>query len=455
MTSILEPFLSKRSPNETGTCSVYANVNVVKNVENNEDDVFTIKDDTAETSYNIKAPTVIASQIKITSSNTEIDNDNKNAVNKSYCDSNYIRKVNPLTLDQISALSISLRTPFGDVPIGTSYYNYTDDNGVIQGVPAAKINGGNFFYNDRAYFTNPISIYGTRNIEFNTNAKGQIAESAYPQGKLSNLVTSTITSAQMSSLITNNLLDNVCPTYLFTENTYLKGTEAETIYLKKSDAESTYAKKSDIVQTTGTSTTNIMSQKAITDQLQILEDKIPFGSKISLTTSNENTSGILSLEEWDPYFHQVSQFSITLTKQNSGNDLNYNTVYFGFIVISGKISNPDGSVIQKDQLDEIVEMYTSRVDIYLMSEGKNYCCKGEFLDYSPSNTSITGLTELLYLIKFNINFIAIEPLNNIVFNLYVREKINRQLNLSYPLSYRLNNILLQKNKSFLMYNNYK
>lgn len=222
MTSILEPFLSKRSPNETGTCSVYANVNVVKNVENNEDDVFTIKDDTAETSYNIKAPTVIASQIKITSSNTEIDNDNKNAVNKSYCDSNYIRKVNPLTLDQISALSISLRTPFGDVPIGTSYYNYTDDNGVIQGVPAAKINGGNFFYSDRAYFTNPISIYGTRNIEFNTNARGQIAESAYPQGKLSNLVPSTITSPQLNTLLVQGLGDNVCPTYNYCQNNFIR-----------------------------------------------------------------------------------------------------------------------------------------------------------------------------------------------------------------------------------------
>lgn len=222
MTSILEPFLSKRSPNETGTCSVYANVNVVKNVENNEDDVFTIKDDTAETSYNIKAPTVIASQIKITSSNTEIDNDNKNAVNKSYCDSNYIRKVNPLTLDQISTLSISLRTPFGNVPIGTSYYNYTDDNGVIQGVPAAKINGGNFFYSDRAYFTNPISIYGTRNIEFNTNAKGQIAESAYPQGKLSNLVPSTITSPQLNTLLVQGLGDNVCPTYNYCQNNFIR-----------------------------------------------------------------------------------------------------------------------------------------------------------------------------------------------------------------------------------------
>lgn len=446
MTSILEPFLSKRSPNETGTCSVYANVNVVKNVENNEDDVFTIKDDTAETTYNIKAPTVKASQVKITSSNTEIDNDGKNGVNKSYCDNNYIR-------DGASTVT------FGGLNISTvdNVFRFAFFSNTGKTYLRMLHNNSQFIYFNKDMIQIPIklAISNSYGIQFNTSESGSKNSVYYPQGRLKNLVPSTITNDELSSYVKFNILDNVCPTYQFTENTYLKGTEAETIYLKKSDAESTYAKKSDIVQTTGTSTTNIMSQKAITDQLQILEDKIPFGSKISLTTSNENTSGILSLEEWDPYFHQVSQFSITLTKQNSGNDLNYNTVYFGFIVISGKISNPDGSVIQKDQLDEIVEMYTSRVDIYLMSEGKNYCCKGEFLDYSPSNTSITGLTELLYLIKFNINFIAIEPLNNIVFNLYVREKINRQLNLSYPLSYRLNNILLQKNKSFLMYNNYK
>ena len=222
MTSILEPFLSKRSPNETGTCSVYANVNVVKNVENNEGDVFTIKDDTAETTYNIKAPTVEANQVKITSSNTEIDNDDKNAVNKSYCDNNYIKKTDPLRLDQISALSISLRTPYGDVPIGTSYYNYTDSDGVIHGVPAVKINGGNYFYNDRAYFTKPISIYGTRNIEFNTNAIGQIADSGYPQGKLSNLVTSTITTTQLNTLLVQGLGDNVCPTYNYCQNNFIR-----------------------------------------------------------------------------------------------------------------------------------------------------------------------------------------------------------------------------------------
>ena len=222
MTSILEPFLSKRSPNETGTCSVYANVNVVKNVENNEDDVFTIKDDTAETTYNIKAPTIKANQIKITSSNTEIDNDNKNGVNKSYCDSNYIKKTNPLRLDMISALNISLRTPFGDVPIGTSYYNYTDSDGVVQGVPAVKINGGNFFYNERAYFTKPISIYGTKNIEFNTDARGQIADKNYPQGKLMNLIPSTIPTPQLNTLLIQGFGDNVCPTYSYCRNNFIR-----------------------------------------------------------------------------------------------------------------------------------------------------------------------------------------------------------------------------------------
>lgn len=92
MTSILEPFASKKRPNETGTCSVYASVNkIVKNVENNEGSVFTIEGNTAETTYNLKAPAVETNQFKITASNAEIDKNNSNAVNKNYCDSRYAK----------------------------------------------------------------------------------------------------------------------------------------------------------------------------------------------------------------------------------------------------------------------------------------------------------------------------------------------------------------------------
>ena len=57
MTSILEPFASKKQPNETGTCSVYANVNVIKNIENNENKIFEIEGDTATTTSTARKST--------------------------------------------------------------------------------------------------------------------------------------------------------------------------------------------------------------------------------------------------------------------------------------------------------------------------------------------------------------------------------------------------------------
>lgn len=80
MTSILEPFASKRRPNESGTCSVYASVNASRTVENNEGEVFKIQGDTATTAFSIVAPSV-------TVGNPTGD---KNVVNKEYCDSTFV-----------------------------------------------------------------------------------------------------------------------------------------------------------------------------------------------------------------------------------------------------------------------------------------------------------------------------------------------------------------------------
>ena len=220
MTSILEPFASKRRPNETGTCSIYASVNVTKNVENNEGDIFTIKDDTVETTYNLKAPAVETNQFKIVASNTEIDKDNSNAVNKSYCDNNYIKNANPLRLDTVSASKITIRNTLGDNDINTVTYTRVE-NGQIVGETGIGINGLNCL-KDRTILAKPLTVNSNAGIEFNVNSQGKAWNSSYPQGKLSNLVTSTITTAQLNTLSVQGLTDNVCPTYNYCQNNFIR-----------------------------------------------------------------------------------------------------------------------------------------------------------------------------------------------------------------------------------------
>lgn len=221
MTSILEPFASKRRPNETGTCSVYASVNVTKNVENNEGDVFTIKDDTAETTYNLKAPVVEAEQFKITASNAEIDKDENNAVNKRYLKEKFIGKdVKSITVDKVTTKNLTLKHQNG---LYSEIYimNFTKP-GIGTPFPAISMNYL-FSLQDRTLFRTPITLVNsTSGIEFNANQWGEQDSSDYPTTKLVNLVTSEISTDEMNNMTNNNILDNVCPTYKYCENNYIR-----------------------------------------------------------------------------------------------------------------------------------------------------------------------------------------------------------------------------------------
>ena len=71
-------------------------------LEDNSSGLFTMNEDKSAIQTKDGVP-LEASQFKITSSNTEINNDDKNAVNKSYCDSNYVKNgITSLTLNEIS-----------------------------------------------------------------------------------------------------------------------------------------------------------------------------------------------------------------------------------------------------------------------------------------------------------------------------------------------------------------
>lgn len=208
-------------------------------LEDNSSGLFAMNEDKSAIQTKDGVP-LEASQFKITSSNTEINNDDKNAVNKSYCDSNYIR-------DGASTVT------FGGLNIKSNAYENKYIFEILkntgQDVVSLRIKdstGQALILNTNHLYANGFSLLGTKFINFNTNYLGNQHKTEYPQGKLTNIVPSDITADQITNLINDNLLDNVCPTYQFTENTYLKGTVADSIYLKNTVAESTYAKKSEI-----------------------------------------------------------------------------------------------------------------------------------------------------------------------------------------------------------------
>ena len=194
-------------------------------LEDNSSGLFAMNEDNSAIQTKDGVP-LEASQFKITSTNTEINNDDTNAVNKSYCDSNYIQKgIKTLTLSSViwSLQEGQFVSELIKKPSDTENpwaFRIRDD--IYQAIVMDR---------NRVHVNN-LSLLGTKHILFNTNYQGLKHQTNYPEGKLTNLVPSTITTAQLTALTTNSLLDNVCPTYQFCQNTYLRKSDAETTYAK-------------------------------------------------------------------------------------------------------------------------------------------------------------------------------------------------------------------------------
>ena len=195
-------------------------------LEDNTSGLFAMNEDKSAIQTKDGVP-LEASQFKITSSNTEINGDDTNAVNKSYCDSNYVKNgITSLTLNEISTTSITLTDPNGNGTIEVTPLVANNASGIPEIATGVEVNDGNVFMNGRAYFKNPISIHPNKSIIFNSDFRGAVGTDDQPQGQLTNLIPSTITTEQMSALKTASLLDNVCPTYKYCEKTYVKKGES-------------------------------------------------------------------------------------------------------------------------------------------------------------------------------------------------------------------------------------
>ena len=83
---------------------------------------------------------------------------------------------------------------------------------------------------DNRYLKNDITSLNldelkiSSGIDFNTSENGDTINDNYPKTNLKNLVTSKITQTQINKLASDKYLDNVCPTYAYCNNIYLKQT---------------------------------------------------------------------------------------------------------------------------------------------------------------------------------------------------------------------------------------
>lgn len=273
-------------------------------------------------------------------------------------------------------------------------------------------------------------------IRFNTARNGNISNPNYPRGELNNLVMSTITENQLQKLDK----DKVCPTYQYCKNTYPTYQYCENTYAKPSDLTSL------IVQDTGTSTTNIMSQKAVTDAINNA------GSDVTIVQETGNsTTSVMSqnavTQAINSYTPDLSDFCKTINlTDNSYSDVSINVS--GGILISFLSTRPIAILSSVDRIQSILLGYIkvaitlpassssitfcSTYDLYLglgtadiVLYPENFALtKGFFVKSTSSNNQDT------IIVYFPVNFINTSEYNNFYLGIKAKDFQNKQLTLA-------------------------
>ena len=135
--------------------------------------------------------------------------------NKKYVDNNFLNKnITGLTLNDINLIDND-----ENQYIIKPYYSSSEGSYLVflkDIYPILKI------YSDKILFLKDL-MFTTYGIYFNKNdINGSISSADMQETYLKNLITSTTTETQLTYLNTNNLLDNVVPTYKFCEGNYVK-----------------------------------------------------------------------------------------------------------------------------------------------------------------------------------------------------------------------------------------
>lgn len=314
MTSILEPFSSKRVPNETGTVSVYASVNNHRTEETNQDFGgiespdksmnLTFKENSSGT-YNL-----IASNENTKLSLLELSPEGNLAISESLTlkgsgsavsitgvASEIIKDAitNDQTIPTTEAVIdyISSIPPPEPAPTNNTIYKALntdeevtvgfDENSDIFKIKTNKATTQqNYiaFSKDAFYSGLGIACPTLQGIKFNRSLNGKPVNSLYPSSELKSLYPNSITSTQQNIL--KNELDNVCPTVLYCNNHYVQKVGPLAISLKE------------IPLTPSTSPAQVLYQETIeNNKIGIKSIEVTFNIEFQAASPTEFTKGDL------------------------------------------------------------------------------------------------------------------------------------------------------------------
>ena len=199
-------------------------------LNDNSSDLFKIEDNKLKTVDDLP---IESKNFIISGSNDEIDSNENNAVNKRYLsnkignlDDKYMKKdVKSLNLNELNINT----TKDTKLKIYSTLLSGSDKPFMVFASKTGNLNNNMLFMNEeRLFVAYPLAFSYNTGINFNTRHVGTPFDSGLPQTFLKNLITTDITESQLRILTNQGQLNNVCPTYQFTENTYAKKSEVST-----------------------------------------------------------------------------------------------------------------------------------------------------------------------------------------------------------------------------------
>lgn len=328
------------------------------------------------------------------------------------CDDKYMKNnITSLSLDELTVNSSS-GTPA--LKITTETLTGTTEPNVLfmysNGSSTRTIMAMN---NDRIYSAKPMAFPFGGGIQFNTQDNGNVSWNDLPQTILMNLVPSTINETQLSYMKT--MLDCICPTYQYCENTYAKTDDVDSIYetldtkVNNTDLTTNYYTKTEvdakIESSSGIHQKHILNDKLTTTTTSIKDSKnltdlakMNVNSKVQSGCWNINFRIILSLTSSLDNLLPLSQGLMFCLRRKTSNGTFQNTQLLGSSMgmyfldrklefrILGTIDDIFDSSIDGTEItsDEFILSYSNSTSISITNTDTTY----NWIVESPEQTFI-------------------------------------------------------------------
>ena len=273
-------------------------------------------------------------------------------------------------LNNINTKRIEFLNDKGNLVINTTSFSFPAGDSRIY-FPAICLNSNFYILNDRAFTDKPISLYTNRGIEFNTNANGEIIDPTFQKTSLKNLVTSEMTTELKKQLISNNLMDNVCPTYRFCENNYAKTVDIDSVYeTLDTKVNNNKSELQELINTNKSNINNLSKNKA---ENSIVNEHTSTLSNLSniLNFNDNSVSKVYSKDQINNLLNnKLDKLSddeyVKLSMLN--NNYPNNT----------ELSNEINKVYSKEEINNKLDLKANSEDVYKKTEIDNKFTENQF-----------------------------------------------------------------------------